>query len=551
MWNQGKANPVSGSRPEVQFPQIDAVKGLAIILVIAYHAGGVMGWPNTLHGEVGVDLFLLVSGLLLSLHSAGMSSSQFIFKRLVRIYPAYWIALGLFVWGGGTFLRNSYDPAAVLVQLFGAHATWQGAYYSPINDSFWYISTILALYAAFLLCRSRTDDAFYLFGLGGLSTATALIPAPGFEHLAPRLTLFFVGIAIGHYLRRGSLRFQPGWVFAAGMITATAVGWARGLDFKYPVSGVGIAGALWWLYGRLPRVLAGRIALSPIRWLGRHSYGLFLVHQPLIRDYNLWWHSEILGVLPSPGTLATGIAVGIAISLILAYMIEHVAKSISHGWTRPTSGPRWKSGIVLALLPVITLAGVSFAPELGSRLEPSIREGQLRRALRPQAQPEYGGWPGPIILRLQLPSAPGTEAFPLLVTGAPGRADLLGLRRVSEHEIEFVIDHWGHFAWTSDPIAVESKTEHRVTIAMGSLLPPVGAPIYTEKPELERWITRLHVTIDGIVAFDRTMEFHPAAPDEVFIGLNAYGGSMLGPRYPRPIQSPMPLSVETLSSQDP
>lgn len=551
MCAQGKvpAEATPGKTPH--FPQIDAIKGVAIILVMIYHAGGVMNWPNILHGEVGVDLFLLVSGVLLSLNSAGLTRRQFITRRLFRIYPAYWIALALFVWGGGALLREQYQAADIFVQLIGLHATWKGAYHSPINDSFWYISTILALYATFLIIRKRTGDALFLFGLGGLSTALALVPAPGFGHLAPRLPLFFVGIAIGHHLKHGTLLFRTGWLFAAGMVTAAIIGWARGLEFKYLVSGAGIAGGTWWLHGALERNPVKFIISSPLEWLGRHAYGLFLVHQPLMRDYNLWWHREILGVSPTPITLGIGIILSLTLSVLLAVVIEHAATIFTPGHKAPRDQPSWAASCRLAVLPAAILTGVFAAPAIAEHLHPVIQVVQLRNAPRPSPQSIYDGWSGPQVLRIELPLTPGSTIFPVIVTGAAGRADLLGLRRISEQQIEFVIDHWGQFSWTSGAITIEPKREHTVVISMGSLLPPAGSTVYAANPKLEAWRRRLFVSVDGMFAFDRGMDFHPAGRNEAWIGFNGYGGSTVSALYPRPIPTPLPLPADQLPSTDP
>src|ERR1017187_9946904 len=48
---------------------IDELKGVAILLIILYHAGGVLVWQNTLHGDIGVDLFVVISGVGLALRS--------------------------------------------------------------------------------------------------------------------------------------------------------------------------------------------------------------------------------------------------------------------------------------------------------------------------------------------------------------------------------------------------------------------------------------------------------------------------------------------------
>lgn len=45
---------------------LDALRGLAILLVVLYHASGVLTWNNYLHGDLGVDIFVTLSGWLLT-----------------------------------------------------------------------------------------------------------------------------------------------------------------------------------------------------------------------------------------------------------------------------------------------------------------------------------------------------------------------------------------------------------------------------------------------------------------------------------------------------
>ena len=80
-----------------RLPVLDELKGLAILLVVLYHAGGVLVWQNLLHGDLGVDIFVILSGigLTLSARTATEPTVTFMRRRLVRIMPAYWIALGV------------------------------------------------------------------------------------------------------------------------------------------------------------------------------------------------------------------------------------------------------------------------------------------------------------------------------------------------------------------------------------------------------------------------------------------------------------------------
>src|SRR5262249_40945938 len=107
---------------------IDALRGVAILLVVAYHAGPLefrmpsyrddgwlalpsLGWrwlavPVFHCGFPGVPLFFVLSGFCIHLRAARTRAGaaarprlrDFFLRRFWRIYPPYWIALALFAW---------------------------------------------------------------------------------------------------------------------------------------------------------------------------------------------------------------------------------------------------------------------------------------------------------------------------------------------------------------------------------------------------------------------------------------------------------------------
>ena len=108
-------------------PDIDGLRALAVLCVVAFHA-----FPHTLRGGfIGVDIFFVISGYLISsiivqdLEKGQFSIATFYNRRIRRIFPALilvmlsvmafgWFALlpdeykalGKHVFGGSAFISN-------------------------------------------------------------------------------------------------------------------------------------------------------------------------------------------------------------------------------------------------------------------------------------------------------------------------------------------------------------------------------------------------------------------------------------------------------------
>ncbi len=93
-----------------QFATIQAARGAAAIAVVLAHAGTVLGSPEALGyvpmrdvfraGHAGVDFFFVLSGFIIAFVHHGdvgrpASVALYAWRRVIRIYPMYWVALGL------------------------------------------------------------------------------------------------------------------------------------------------------------------------------------------------------------------------------------------------------------------------------------------------------------------------------------------------------------------------------------------------------------------------------------------------------------------------
>jgi exopolysaccharide production protein ExoZ len=93
-----------------QLTSIQAARGLAAIAVVLSHAGTILGSPAVLSyvpmlgifrfGHAGVDFFFVLSGfIIVFVHHRHIGRPDvfmsYLRKRLTRIFPMYWVALGL------------------------------------------------------------------------------------------------------------------------------------------------------------------------------------------------------------------------------------------------------------------------------------------------------------------------------------------------------------------------------------------------------------------------------------------------------------------------
>ena len=143
-----------------QFPSFDGLRAIAVVLVLLLHTAWVSGFTlrsslgiYTGRLEIGVSIFFLISGFLLyrpfvlSHLTAGRSpnSRRFWQRRLLRIVPAYWLALTLLTY---VFHLVSLGPG------------WQGVVSHYFFLQIYFPTQILnGITQAWSLC---TEMSFYL-----------------------------------------------------------------------------------------------------------------------------------------------------------------------------------------------------------------------------------------------------------------------------------------------------------------------------------------------------------------------------------------------------
>jgi peptidoglycan/LPS O-acetylase OafA/YrhL len=307
---------------------VDELKGLAILLVLLYHCGAVLGDENTIHGEVGVDIFLILSGLTLALNSVTIPLREFFTRRFLRIYPSYWLALGLFVWMLRFFYGQSRSWETIWQHMLGIHAFTRLAYFADITDSFWFVSIILAAYLVFAALRRHLDNLSLVLAVAGFLTLFATVAYQANGHfgglisLAVRIPSFFVGMIAGRLFGAGTGEIRFDLFLGLGLLSFYYLTFYRGIACNYTLPAVGIIVTWLGLRHYFVRFAEGRFVLSTFSFLGLISYEIYLFHQPFVRDYNIFIFDKIRHPNPTHGEILGGIFAGLGITLILSLAIH-------------------------------------------------------------------------------------------------------------------------------------------------------------------------------------------------------------------------------------
>ena len=322
------SGPPSGS----YLPGMDGLRALAALGVFCVHLNQILDvdlyWGAfdlgllMRNGEVGVALFFVLSGFLLSrpflahLRDGAPRPSlrQYWLHRTVRILPAYYLCLALLVWLSGTW-RTPEGRLDVLLHLLFIFNLAEFSILS-INPVFWTLAVEMQFYLLLplvMLLHRRLRFwlliiacASYLVHAGLNHWFAWRIPWPWSDwqlwlrphgavlnhSLFGHLPHFVLGVVAATLADRPPLRnvAQRGagaaWLLLFGTLTLLlGTGWADwfGLPYgPYDLPGVPLTLALLVLLTPHADPVLQVLECSPVRYLGRISYGIYLYHLPVM-----------------------------------------------------------------------------------------------------------------------------------------------------------------------------------------------------------------------------------------------------------------------------
>jgi peptidoglycan/LPS O-acetylase OafA/YrhL len=351
-------------KPGSHCPELDGVRGIAILLVTLYRfikewdpsAHWVLGFSKTYceFGQRGVDLFFVLSGFLITgilLHTKPSPGyfKNFMVRRALRIFPLYFSALAVCLFVLPPILATNAFDLPRNNQLFlwtytsNVYMAWNNTWCFGPLDHFWSLAVeehFYLVWPAVVFCfSSKALIRFSLLMVFVVGIARAIVAlSPEYGLAVDTLSLFrcdalMLGAVLAAAMRNGlssdtvtavSKHLLPVLLVACSVVVLAG---SRCLGLTHTLFGLLWVALLAVVVTRSRSHRMSRYLRSPwLLWLGKYSYGMYVIQLPLVTLLPLSWIASQMPWLrnASPFLSVPYVVALFAITSALAFVSYHL-----------------------------------------------------------------------------------------------------------------------------------------------------------------------------------------------------------------------------------
>lgn len=359
-----------------RLPGLDLLRAIAIVWVMFFHAAGAgLGspfMPMSQFGWMGVDLFFVLSGYLIGWQvlrplSRGepLAFGDFYLRRALRVLPAFWVVLALYLWLPAFRERPGMQPAWQFLS-FGVNLlidyrhnkAFSHAWSLCVEEHFYLLFPALAWLTTRRPAGWKTGLLAALLIGGGMALRAAVWQASANDGADAwveriyyptwmRLDGLFAGVllaALRAYRPAAwqALQRRAGGLVVLGLgLVAAAIWLSRerlGLQasvFGFPVLSWGLA--LLVVAGSAEQRWTGRLRVPGAAWLAAASFSLYLTHKAVFGMVSRAYGDA----LEAHGPLAFAVYAGSALlaGAALHYLVERPGLRLRERWRARAPAP--------------------------------------------------------------------------------------------------------------------------------------------------------------------------------------------------------------------
>ncbi|CAG7643951.1 hypothetical protein PAESOLCIP111_04587 [Paenibacillus solanacearum] len=344
-------------KPKLQMVPIQAARGIAVMLVMLFHASQ-MGQKYFEYNFLGVSslgksgaytFFFALTGYLMYMlyrdrFGQQAEAAPFLVKRLLRVYPLYWLIMiavvPIYFMYPAFGLGYEREPSVIIRSML----LWPQAH-APILGVAWSLSYVICFYLVFSLLfvlREKLAVAVFsswlsmivLHALGWIQVKDTLF----LQFLFSEIHLeFFSGVLVAYLVRRNHIRGNSLIWLLAGAAMYPAL-WQLKLRFpNFPyIDLLYTAGSALILTGVVQWKAAGSRFMKPLAACGDASYSILLASLPSLSiSLKLASAAHMQRLIGAPATVALCYIVALLLCLLVYRWIERPLQA----WLKRTLVP--------------------------------------------------------------------------------------------------------------------------------------------------------------------------------------------------------------------